>query len=186
MAGGSAVALNLRSLLSTDADDAPRTPEEALEKRDHAATPADPHVGWNAARTPPPDRITPDQQAILTDAVLDRIATPIDQLAGTVEILAEYLRQQRDREQKRYVGITITTIPVPVRNNGRPYNALIIGGVPTQTLTIQWPGQASYNKTLVAGWNILNVPDGAFVSVTTGNALDALWVTAYEFLGAPL
>jgi hypothetical protein len=177
--------LDLRSLTSKDSG--PRTPQEAADPTNpRPSTPADPQVGLNAPPTPPPDRVTEDEQTALTNRALDRISGPIDKLAGSVEILAEYMRQQRDREQKRYQGVTLGLVPVPFRNGGRPYNALIIGGVPTQTVTIQWPGQASYVKTLVAGWNILNVPDGTMISVTTGNPIDALWVVAYEFLGAPL
>ncbi len=178
------MALDLRSLTSKDAG--ARTPEESLVRANHdVSTPADPHVGLNAPPTPPPDSVTTDQQTMLTNRALDRISGPIDQLAGVVETLAEYMRQQRDREQPRKHGLTLSTFPVTLRTNGRTYNALIVGGSAGQTATIQWPGQAAYTKTLVAGWNILNVPDGTQVAIATGS-VDVEWITSYDFLGNPL
>jgi hypothetical protein len=174
-------------LTSKDADAGARTPEQSLQPVNHdVSSPADPHVGLNAPPSPPPDTITEDQQTALTNRALDRISGPIDKLAGVVEIMAELIRQQRDREGPRKHGVTLSTFPTIIRNNGRTYNALIVGGTPSQSINVQWPGQAAYVKALVAGWNVLNIPDGTQISLVTGNPLDVELITSYDFLGNPL
>jgi hypothetical protein len=164
----------------------PTLPDDSLTPpRPHSDLPGiDDHVGWNAPRTPP-GVDTLDEQKSATQAALDAITAPIEQLAGAMEIFAEFMRQQRDREQPTFRNLTLGTGPQIIHTEGRPYNALIIGGSAGQTLTVLMPGQDSYTKTLVVGWNILNIPEGTMLSISTGS-VNAQLVRSYTFLGTPL
>lgn len=181
--------LTLRSITGKDAvvgGAGARTPEESLDPPNPTPdSPARPAVGWNAPKTPPLDGITPDEQDAITQAALDRITQPINSLAATVESLSELMREQRDREAPDSTMIQLSTFPLKLRTHGRPYSALLIPGTPTATLAVQWPGLGTYTKTLAAGWNVLNVPDGTLLSINTGTQ-DALLMRSYTFLGNPL
>lgn len=181
--------LALRSITGKDAmigSAGARTPEDSLDPPNPTPdTPANPAVGWNAPKTPPQDGITPDVQDAITQAALDRITQPVEQLAATVETLSELMREQRDREAPDATMIQLSTFPIKMRSHNRPYTALLIPGTPTATLTVQWPGLGTYTKTLTAGWNVLNVPDGTLLSINTGTQ-DALLIRSYTFLGNPL
>jgi len=161
----------------------PTTPQGSLRPSHEDIPGVDDHVGWNAPRTPP-GVDTLDEQKIATQGALDAITPTLNNLTGAVEVLAELFRQQRDREQPTFRNITLGVNPQLIRSEGRPYNAVIVstaGG----TLTVLIPGQDSYVKTLVAGWNILNVPDGTALSINSGT-LNAQLVRSYAFLGNPL
>jgi hypothetical protein len=171
-----------------DADDpgkvGPSTPEGSLRPSHPDIPGVDDHVGWNAPRTPP-GVDTLDEGKVVTQEALDTITGPINNLAGAVEVLSELFRQQRDREAPRKHAYTLGTNPQIIHTGDRPYNAIVVEGAATQTLTVAWPGIGSYNKTLVPGWNVLNIPDGASLNIGSGT-VGVYFVTSYTFLGNPL
>jgi hypothetical protein len=172
--------------LMTGREAGAHTPEESLDPPNpHPDSPGHPHVGWNAPTTPPDDVTTIDEQEVATQGALDTLNAPIGKLAASVEAFSELMRAQREREEPYTELLTLDTVPRSVRAYGRQYNAIIVYGTAGQTLTVTWPGQGAYVKTTVLGWNVLNVPDGAQLSITSGS-LQVLYIAAHGFLGNPL
>ncbi len=162
----------------------PQTPWDSQHPADgRPDTPGDPHVGWDAPKTPP-GSLTYDAKLEITQGVLDTLDPTMSKLAAATEAMAELFRQQLDRVAPQFIPLSLATVAKPIHTLNRPYNAIIVGGTAGQTLTVIWPGQATYNKILAAGWNILNIPEGAQLLVNA--AVDVLLVVSYQFLGNPL